>query len=161
MIVVADASPLIAIDAAVLVDRLLESYGPILIPPAVQAEILAGGEAGSALLARRGIEVREVHDRALVAQLRAGRLGAGESEAIALGIAVQATLILIDDLRARRRAEALGLKPMGVLGILLKAKQGGRLAAIAPAIQAMQDRADFRISATLLKRVLTLTGEAR
>ena len=49
----------------------------------------------------------------------------GEAEAISLAVRENASLLLCDDLDARRLALYHGLKVTGTLGILLKAKQSG------------------------------------
>jgi predicted nucleic acid-binding protein len=46
----------------------------------------------------------------------------GEAEAIALAVEIQADRILIDERRGRKKAIELSLRPIGVLGILLRAK---------------------------------------
>ena len=45
-------------------------------------------------------------------------LGRGEAEAIAVASDVDADIVLLDDLRARRMARRLGLNVMGTLGVL-------------------------------------------
>jgi predicted nucleic acid-binding protein len=59
----------------------------------------------------------------LTAQIIASRLGPGESEAIVLALELDATLLLIDDLPARRLAQSLNIPFMGSLGLLLSAKE--------------------------------------
>lgn len=45
-------------------------------------------------------------------------LGRGEAEAIAVASDVDADIVLLDDLKARRMARRLGLNVMGTLGVL-------------------------------------------
>ena len=45
-------------------------------------------------------------------------LGRGEAEAIAVASDVDADIVLLDDLRARRMARRLGLNVVGTLGVL-------------------------------------------
>lgn len=61
--------------------------------------------------------VAEASKRELVDVLSSS-LGRGEAEAIAVASDVDADLVLLDDLRARRMARRLGLKVMGTLGAL-------------------------------------------
>jgi uncharacterized protein len=86
MIVVSDASPLIALARIGRLELLREMFGTLLLPDSVWNEVTnAGSErAGSASILRADwIKRRSVSDSALVARLRRD-LGAGESEAIAL-----------------------------------------------------------------------------
>jgi predicted nucleic acid-binding protein len=55
------------------------------------------------------------------------RLHRGELEALFLGRKLNADLVLLDERAARRAAEALGLKVMGLLGILDQAARRGWL----------------------------------
>jgi len=58
----------------------------------------------------------------------------GEAGAIALAQAHPGAILLLDDAKARRVAESLGLPRIGTLGVLRKAKHAGLLDAIAPLI---------------------------
>jgi len=60
----------------------------------------------------------QVVNRPLVTALRM-ELDAGEAEAIALAIELQADLLLLDERRGRAVASRLGLKVIGLLGILI------------------------------------------
>ena len=88
-------------------------------------------------------------------------LGAGESSAIALGLEISKSIVVIDDLKARKVAKSLNLHITGSLGILVKAKQKEYIEYIdrlAPVLDEIQ-QTDFRISDKILKRILSLVGE--
>jgi predicted nucleic acid-binding protein len=65
----------------------------------------------------------------------------------------------MDEREGRLAATALGLQPVGVLGILLRAKHSGRLALVEPAMQALRCEAQFRIRDSLYQAVLQEAGE--
>lgn len=57
----------------------------------------------------------------------AGSLHQGELEAMRLASEIDADLLLLDDLLARRKATRIGLKVIGTVGILLLANRQGRI----------------------------------
>jgi hypothetical protein len=59
----------------------------------------------------------------LVVEELLSTLGPGEAEALALAVEVHAEAILIDEAAGRAIARERGLLPIGVLGILLRARQ--------------------------------------
>ena len=85
-------------------------------------------------------------------------LGAGESEAIALAIEVGADLTLLDDKAARRLAMVLGLPILGILGLLLRAKEMGLIKEIHPRLDALRTL-PFHIAPKLFEAVLKDAGE--
>ena len=99
MIVVSDASPLIALARIDRLELLREMFGTLLLPDSVWNEITNAGmeRAGAAFIVRADwIERRSVSNSSLVARLRRD-LGAGESEAIALAQESHADVLLIDE----------------------------------------------------------------
>jgi hypothetical protein len=86
-------------------------------------------------------------------------LDAGESAAIALALEIRADAILLDERRGHDAAVEMGLVVIGLLGVLIRAKQTGFLMAVAPEIEALRREAGFWISEAVRLRVLNLTGE--
>lgn len=161
MIVVADASPLVALSAIRRVELLEDLYGRVVVPEAVWNEIVeqGRGKPGAAALESAGWVHRErVLDDALSLALQE-QLGRGEAEAIALGLQLTADLVLMDERIGRRTAQRLGLRVVGVIGVLIEAKHRGRLAAVKPALEHLRDIVGFRISPALFARVLGDEGE--
>jgi hypothetical protein len=116
--VVADASPLIALQQIGHLELLEALFGVIAIPAGVAEEI-----APSVPL-RPWIAVLGLAQPMVPMVLRAN-LGRGESEAVSLAIETRAPRLLVDERAARRIAEALGLPVIGTLGVLLGAKRRG------------------------------------
>jgi hypothetical protein len=92
------------------------------------------------------------------ASLQRRRLGDGEWEALALAIELKAEWIILDDLPARRSAEATGLNVIGTLGTLLTAKRTGVLKSIRPKLDALL-RTSFFLSPKLYDELLQAVGE--
>jgi predicted nucleic acid-binding protein len=67
-------------------------------------------------------------------------LGRGEAEAITLAREINADLLLTDDLQARSIAASLDIKCTGLLGLLIRAKQRGRITSVKKAIGNLETR---------------------
>jgi predicted nucleic acid-binding protein len=104
------------------------------------------------------ISVQNVQDTTEVNILEA-ILDKGEAEAIALAQEIQASQLLIDERRGRAEAEKRGLKIVGILGVLIKAKQEGLISLVEPYLNDLL-QVGFRINPSFLAEVLALVGEA-
>jgi predicted nucleic acid-binding protein len=136
-------------------------YGRIVIPCAVHEELLderAGETVVTAVLSATWLEIRSVQNQQLVDELRT-RVNIGEAEAIALAVEVEATRLLIDERLGRQAAKDLGLKIIGVLGILLLAKRQNLIKAVKPVMDDLINQANFRISSQLYINVLSEADE--
>jgi predicted nucleic acid-binding protein len=150
-VVVADASPLIALRQIGRLQLLADLFGQVIVPPAVAREV-----AGDVPLLPY-VVVQPL--AAPVPQVViAARLGAGESEAIALALAVGAGRLILDDLPARRLALSLHLPVVGILGLLLAGKQAGLLASVSAEIDALATHR-FRLAPAVVEQVLRMAGE--
>lgn len=161
MIVVSDASPLTSLAAIGHVDLLRRLYGRVLIPPAVQQELAAAMPGVPGFLdlpIHSWIEVVPVSGRALLASVEM-ELDLGEAEAIVVAVEQRADLLLIDERRGRLVASRLGVKVIGVLGVLVNAKRRGFIPAVKPLLDDLIVRAGFWISQSLYARVLAEIGE--
>lgn len=161
MIVVSDASPLISLAAIGQLEVLRRLYNRVIIPDAVYREIV-GGDPGlpgaSEVKALEWIAAQAVRNDALVRALLV-ELDRGEAEAIALAVEIQAGLVLIDERRARAAASRLGLNVVGVLGVLVEAKQKALMPQLKPVLDALITQAGFWMSPELYERILQTVGE--
>lgn len=95
---------------------------------------------------------------ALIDDLPLNRLGAGERAVIAYARNHNAHVAGLDDFRARQLAEELGLKVVGTLGTLLRAKQSGLISDVKPLVDDVISNG-FRLNFDLYQAVLALAGE--
>lgn len=157
--VVINTTPIISLALIDQLDLLHHLYVEVLIPPAVRAEVLAGGSSGIGVAAF--VSADWIRTQSLIDPRRADLLSdldRGEAEVIALAQEIQADLIVIDERLARAHAKRLGLSLTGTLGVLLKAKAQGLISNIAPLIIQLQD-GGIRLSSTLVAEALRLAGE--
>jgi uncharacterized protein len=155
MIVVADASPLIAVARVGRLDLLRSVFGQLLVPDAVWREVVEVGseKAGTADVARAAwIERRAVADTSLVNLLKHD-LGAGEAEAIVLAREAAADFVLMDERLGRSAARSLGLKVVGLVGVLIEARERGLITDADELVNQLHQKAGFWISADLRKLV--------
>lgn len=148
---VVNSSPLIVFQRigqfSLLRDLLRRAY----IPPTVRLEVFGSDPVPS------WVEERPL-SQPLVPRVMAARLGAGEREAIAMALETEGAWLVIDDLAARRLAQSLGIEVVGSLGLLLRAKDLGLIAAVRPLIEAMQQE-EFRASDEVIATILRAAGE--
>lgn len=135
-------------------------YGEVYIPPAVASELAVPVSHLPPMMVDRMpfLRVQSPTNREQVQKLQ-DALNAGEAEAIALAVEVRADALLIDEAKGRRLAIELGVRPIGLLGVLSLAKTRGFVPAIRPMIEQLRQRISFRIDPRLLDRVLKDAGE--
>ena len=88
------------------------------------------------------------------------QLDKGESSAIAIALEISGSLIILDDAKARRFAERLGLAITGTLGVVVRAKLNGIIQSVKPILEKIK-RTDFRISEDFEISVLRAADELR
>lgn len=69
----------------------------------------------------------------------------GESSAIALALEIPESTLILDDIKARKIAQGLGLNFTGTIGIIIKAKLQSIIPSIKPIIEKIK-QTNFRIS---------------
>lgn len=157
--VIANTSPLQYLFQVGLLDLLPQLYGQVRVPPAVRDELTRGLALGVPLPRLEHlpwVKVVEPVSRTLL-PLASG-LGAGELQVIALALDTPDHLALLDDRRARRFADLLGVVYTGTLGVLLKAKSAGLVGTLAPICDTLT-RQGFRLSPDTRRGMLDLAGE--
>lgn len=158
MILVADASALIALATCDSLTLLETLFGSVLVPEAVFSEVTAVDKPQSARLQTylHG-KVRSVDMRRFV--YLDAFADAGETQAMLLYKEVDADYLLIDDKRGRKVAKINQIKTVGSLGVLLQAKRAGYIPCIAPLIDQISASPVY-MNESLIQIVLELAGES-
>ena len=86
-------------------------------------------------------------------------LDLGEAEAIALALDLGANYILMDEAAGRSIALSYNVQPIGVLGILLKAKQKGMITSVTDLMDSLRLEANFYVDTALYEYVKRAAGE--
>jgi uncharacterized protein len=161
MIIVSDTSPianLIQVDALKILHQL---FGRVIIPPTVKREVLALKKFGVDLTEFENsewIEVISPIDISLLNQIKI-ELDEGESEAIVVAKELHADYILIDERLGTKKAHEIGLQTVGLLGVLIKAKNEKHIENVKPILDALIEDAGFWIGLKLYHSVLKSVGE--
>lgn len=161
MIVVSNTSPLTNLAAIGQFDMLGHLYPGLCIADGVWDELNAGGRCWpgrNEVAAADWIKRCTVQNQPLVNALRRD-LDRGESETIALAVEFGADLILLDEKEGRNAAVRFGLRPVGIVGVLLEAKKKGFTEELRPHLDALRKDAGFYLSEPLYRHALVLSGE--
>jgi hypothetical protein len=142
-IVIVDTSVLIALEKIDLLQILCKIYKEIILPEAVVREF---GNVNFECYS-----VKKVESRLINVLMQDLNLGKGESEVIALAYETNFK-VLIDDLKARKVAENLGLSISGSIGVLLKAEKLGIIDSALKKTQELKEMG-FYVSNELLSEI--------
>jgi predicted nucleic acid-binding protein len=160
-IVVSDAGPLIALAGCGQLELLPAIFETIHVPQAVRDEATRDqsrpGAAAIAVFLPAHAQLHPDRNDAIYTAA-VSHLDEGEAQALSLARALDCG-VLMDERRGRQEAVRQGMKPIGVLGVLLQAKRIGKIGRIAPTITRMLDNG-YRISQALIDASLKLAGEA-
>jgi predicted nucleic acid-binding protein len=142
-IVIVDTSVLISLEKIDLLQILCKIYKEVILPEAVAREF---GNINLECYSSMKVESKLVN--LLIRDLNLGR---GESEVIALAYETKQKA-LIDDLKARKVANDLGLPISGSIGVLLKAEKLGIIDSAFKKTQELKDKG-FYVSNELLSEI--------
>jgi predicted nucleic acid-binding protein len=153
MLVVSDTSPITSLLQIGQADILPAIFGRVLIPSAVNDELLRFHPSLPDYL-----QVQAIQNRSAAESL-SQELDQGEAEAIVLAEECHAEYLLMDERHGRSVAEARGLKIVGLLGVLVIAKKAARIPSVGRLIAELESCAGFFVSDAVKQIVLTAAGE--
>ena len=159
-VLVVNASPPIHLAEAGQLDLLRDAGTSIWVPEPVAREIRTYGAqdpTARALAEQAWLVIRPTPP--IAEDITTWDLGPGESSVLALARVTAASIAVIDDLAARRCAQALGIALRGTVGPGLPAQQEGRIPSARPVIDALRSRGMF-LSDAVIEEALSLVGES-
>ena len=133
-------------------------YTQIIITPIVKKELqqfhLFSDEAIEAL----DLVIQSPVNRVAVNKLML-QLDAGESESIVLAEELNADFLLVDERKATKIANERGLTTIGILGVILLAKQNNHIPSAKLLMDDLRLKTTFHFSDSLYTKILQLAGE--
>ena len=87
------------------------------------------------------------------------QLDAGESESIVLAEELNADFLLVDERKATKIANDRGLTTIGLLGVILLAKQNNYIASAKLLLDDLRLKTTFHFSDSLYNKIIQLAGE--
>lgn len=158
MVVISDTTAITNLFQIGKIEILQELYEEIIIPMSVKNELDVIPAQKIFLEKVDWIKVEKVSSQSLKNKLLE-TLDIGEAEAIALTIEKNASLLIIDEKIGREISKSYNLSIIGMLGVLIEAKEKKIISHIKPILDDLIGIAKFRIAPTLYKRVLQQTEE--
>ncbi|MBI2865298.1 MAG: DUF3368 domain-containing protein [Chloroflexi bacterium] len=156
---ISNTSPLLYLHRIGAIGWLPQMFSQVWIPTAVLSELTEGKQRGYDVPVPVDYPwLRVVDPRATPSEWLSLDLGIGELAAMALVLENPTRVILLDDMLARRTAQAAGLTVWGTLKVLLEAKAQGLTDTVGPLVIRLNDSGMW-LSAELRQRILVLAGE--
>lgn len=157
--VVSNTSPLFYLHQIDQVELLRDLYNHLHVPQGVVTELRAGAKLGLNVPRPESFDWMTIEPISITRHLRAHtELGQGELEAITFALGHPNSLVILDDLAARKVAKENNLEITGTVGILIYAKENGLVPAIAPLLAKIR-AAGFRVNEKIYRESLRRVNE--
>jgi predicted nucleic acid-binding protein len=156
-----NASPVIVLAKAGLLETLSALGSPALIPQAVVDEILKVNDPmdpARLWFEGSGAPFQRVATPPMSPFLAGWDLGPGESSVISIATGITESVAVLDDLAARRCAQSHGIPITGTLGLVLLAKKHRLIPDVTTALESIVNSGLF-ISRDILAKVRKKAGE--
>jgi predicted nucleic acid-binding protein len=161
MIVIADTSVILNLGCVRHEHLLQQLFKRVLIPAQVADEFIRLSKAEarfSGLVLPAWIEILPVPS-SFPDEVIQAHLDIGESAAIALCLSQHADALLIDESLGRQVAAKLGVRTIGILGVLIESRRKQLIPRVKTVLDSLEIEAGFWIAPHLRNRVLQLAGE--
>ncbi|MCX6055050.1 MAG: DUF3368 domain-containing protein [Chloroflexi bacterium] len=158
--IISNTSPLLYLYRIGAIGWLPKLFDDVWTPEAVKIELLAGRSKGYDIPNPADFSwLHIINPKSMPSEWLVLDLGAGELAAMALALENPQHIVLLDDMLARRTAQAAGLQVWGTLKVLLEAKSRGLVDKVEPYVTNLNN-AGMWVSAEVKDRILVLAGES-
>lgn len=156
---ISNTSPLVYLYRIGGLEWLRHLFAEVWVPQAVIEELMEGVHRGYDVPTPGRYQwLRVVNPAFIPSEWLALDFGPGELAAMALALEYREKTVLLDDLAARRTAQAAGLEVWGTLKVLLEAKAAGLIPLIAPSVDRLAISGMW-MSDDIRRRILRLAEE--
>lgn len=156
---ISNTSPLVYLHRIDALGWLPQIFSSLWIPQQVINELNDGHARGYDVPTKHHLPWAEiVEPEHMPSEWFALDLGVGEVAAMSLALENPDRIVILDDLLARRTAQAAGLNVWGTLRILLEAKSIGLVTEIRPHVEQLGSSGMY-LSETIKQRILQLADE--
>ncbi|MBI4023587.1 MAG: DUF3368 domain-containing protein [Verrucomicrobia bacterium] len=159
--IVINSSPVINLTAALGGLELLgDLYGKVIVPAEVMQEIEDGADKDKAADLLRKTHCADMRTQTVLSAPWMFRgLDPGEASVIQTALQEGVKTVVLDDWKGRRVARVAGLEVIGSLGVLVQAKETGRLPSVRDAITRMKSHGAW-LDGAVVEQALKLAGES-
>ena len=156
---VANASPVILLAKAEAFGLLAQLPGQLVVPRGVFAEVTAAGPADPGAVALGDptgyqlVEIAAVHPN-----VAGWDLGRGESEVLTWALDNPPAIAVLDDRQARAAARSLGVRTIGTIGVVVRARRAGHIVSARAMIERLRAEG-LRLGEAIFEEALRLARE--
>jgi predicted nucleic acid-binding protein len=158
MLIVSDTSCITNLIQINQFNLLCAIYTQIIITPVVKKELQQFHLLSDEAIKDLNLTIQTPVNTFAVNQLML-QLDAGESESIILAEELNADFLLVDERKATKIANERGLTTIGILGVILLAKQKNYIASVKLLLDDLRLKTTFHFSDSLYTKILQLAGE--
>ncbi len=161
MLVISDTSPISNLILTGKLFLLKKIFETIIIPEAVYLEIIELKKFNVDLtefINASWIKKEQIHDLILYHKLKS-LVDESEAQAITIAHEINPDFLLIDEKKGRTIAKEMGIKIIGLIGVLVKAKRENIIIDVKSILDELRNKAGFFISQELYNEILLSVNE--
>lgn len=158
MEVIINSSPLISLAILNKLHLLNDLFDQVFIAKSVFNEVTVIEKPFSERLKSFSTDLIIKAENRIAVNILSKEIDPGEAETIIIALEKKLPCIILDDYKARKYAQLNGLKVIGTIGVLIKAKQIGKVTNVKSELDVLIKN-KIRISESLYNKALVLSNE--